>query len=131
MNRDSDREDLLRQIAELDRRITEELASVRLPDHDSSARGFPWLNWLLAAGMFAWWQYGDRLPEMEEFHIRFSAYGFYLGVVLGIIAIGRTVLWVATAHRGNAYTQVTENVQQLREQRHQLQTKVQYLDKEL
>jgi hypothetical protein len=121
------REEILRRIGELDREINEELATVRVSDAPKQ-RGFPWMNWLLAAALLAWTRAGHLVPDLHEVYARTATYAFYGAIVLGLLALGRTAFWLASGRHSNAYTEMTRTVQKMREERYQLQMELRQLD---
>ena len=125
------REEIQRRIADLDRQISEELATVRLPASSEARGGFPLLGWLIAGTAFAWWRFGFLAPDLLGLWNTTARYTFYAGFVLAFIALVRTVFWLVRGRNTNAYTDMSRTVQQLREERHTLQQELRQQDEKL
>jgi hypothetical protein len=125
-----ERNEILRQIAELERQVNAELAQTRLPGMRSSHKAFPSPMWGLTAFCFGWGAFGGQIPPAERIHAMSMPYAYYVGVVLGGIAVLQTVLWLFS--RGStadaSYIQHTHHVRELQQQLAALRQQLRDLD---
>ncbi len=125
-----ERNEILRQIAELERQVNAELAQTRLPGMRSSHKTFPSPMWGLTIFCFAWWGFGDMIPPAASIHAMTKPYAFYVACVLGVIAILQTVLWLFSrgAKADAGYMQHTQHVRELQQQLAQLRQQLRDMD---
>ncbi|MCX7718194.1 MAG: hypothetical protein N2111_07315 [Candidatus Sumerlaeaceae bacterium] len=123
------RQELQARIAELDRRINEELSKTRLPSLDSRRRQFPKADYIVAALLIGYHYVGGQIPVIGQFHDITSPWDLYLGAAVAAIAVLRTILWV---FKGNPkadanYVAATSAVRDLQAQKRDLQAQLKEL----
>ncbi|MCX7964155.1 MAG: hypothetical protein N2644_06720 [Candidatus Sumerlaea chitinivorans] len=118
----SEIQEIQRQIAELDKQINNLIAEHRLPPI-KPAKPFPLGTWILALLVAAWWLFGDMVPMVGSYRQMTTPYDWYATLILGALALLRTVLWLLGRPRKTPpeYLEVTRKVQELQEQRRLLQ----------
>lgn len=117
------RQEIMRRISDLDQQINAELAQQRAPTLDQMHRRFPIMDWIAAAACFAWAQFGQMVPGVENFHAISEKWVFWIAILLAALAAFRTVLWLVKRPRGRVegYAQMTERVRKLQDERRDLQ----------
>lgn len=120
------REQALKRIAELDRMIGAEMTKRTEVVNEGRRFGFPTMNWILAVVCFVWWQFGARIPHLEEFHRASTQYVLYAGVVLAVIAAARTAFYLAQRIRRapDGYADSTERLQAWQNERRDLEKRL-------
>ena len=100
-----------------------------MPSLSGKHASFPGANWVLTALCFGWWQFGDMAKQ--SWHDMSAQYAFYAGIVVGIIAVIRTVLWLVKgkSKATKGYMKATQNVAELQKQRQELQQQLNELKK--
>lgn len=123
------REQLLREIAEIDDRINQAVTSAELPTFEY--KPFPLGTWILAIMLFAWSRFGSMIPEAYAYYDQTKTYAFYGAIVLGALALIRSVLWLLRGHGGrayqkksSAYMEASRDARELQEKRRELQAEL-------
>jgi len=126
------REDLLREIAEIDDQINSVIGAVELPK--LNAVPFPTGTWVLAILCFAWWQFGGYIPGAFIFHLETARWAFYLGLVLSVFGFISTVRWMFSGRsyeaQSSAYTDASRKARELQERRRDLQAELRAISKD-
>ncbi len=119
---------LLEEIAELDRRINQELANTKVPSLNLKHRAFPVGSWVSTIVFLGYWLYGDVV--MPELHDKIELGAFVLGILSGLFAIYNTIMWVLRSGKktDSKYAKATSHVTDLQEQKMQLQKQLQEMD---
>jgi len=123
------RQELQARIAELDRRINEELAKTRLPSLDAKRAFFPKADYIVAALLIGYHYFGQQIPGIGSFHDTTSPWDLYLGLFVGVIAVLRTIRWVLKGRvKSDAnYVAATSAVRDLQAQKRDLQAQLKEL----
>lgn len=118
------REQIMREIAELDKEINRVLASAQLPS--LKVKPFPWGTWFLTLLAFAWYVAGDLVPYANAYHAKYGYIGLYVGIIFGILAIISTLSWMFQRRRplSKEYEAATEKSKVLQERRRELQKRL-------
>lgn len=130
------REQLLKEIADLDAQINRLVASMKLPRIEYHP--FPKSMWILALLCFGWTMFGADipLPNAAEMHQQYSTWSWNLGLVCLVWALISTVSWIFKRGRGRRqeksenYMENSRMVQGLQEQRRELQARLRDLTAE-
>ena len=126
------RDELLKEIARLDEEINRMVASAKLPSLD--ARPFPFGTWTFAIMCFAWWQYGDRIPGAYIYYLNTYNYAYYLGLVIGLVAILSTISWFLRGRgyqtKNSAYLTASRSARALQERRRELQAELRAISRD-
>jgi len=129
---DAERMELQQKIADLDRKINEEVAKAgRVKTLRTQEVNFPLGTWILAIVVAAWWAAGGAiLPDLHE---QTAFWAFIVAAIIGLVAIYRTVMFVLRKVKPQkmGYSQ-TESAEMLglRKQRAELQKKLDEHNKE-
>lgn len=123
------RQELQAKIAELDRRINEELAKTRLPSLDARRRQFPKADYVVAALLIGYHYFGEQIPVIGQFHDTTSPWDLYLGLAVAAIAVLRTILWLfkGSPKTDANYVAATSVVRDLQAQKRDLQAQLKEL----
>jgi hypothetical protein len=119
------REEILRQIAVLDKQINEISAANRAPRLASARRGFPTGTYITGALFVAYNLFGGVV--LPAIHRGYGHYALYLGLFLLLVAILQTFKWIFGRGAGNVgkYMEAMDKTKDLMEQRAALQAKLQ------
>lgn len=124
------KQELIQQLAALDHQINTQLAQTELPRSSGVYRPFPVGNWVLALLCVGWWLFGSQVPYAAPYHPETASYAFWAGVVLGGIALLRSVLCLFRPKSSVSpeYLEATKRIRELQEQRRVLQEKIRAIE---
>lgn len=124
------REDLQREIAQLDEEITRIIGSVELPQ--LKARTFPASTWLFAALCFAYVYFGFLIPGSYQVHMETHRYARWLGWAALLLALVSTLRWLFRGRgyqaKSAAYTNASRRARELQEKRQELQAELRAME---
>lgn len=126
--RSMEREEIHREIADIDRELTRVLGSAELPRLNS--RAFPTGTYILTLLALAWWMFGGEAPYVSQYYGRFGEWGLYAAGVLALLALCGTVSWILRPRGGMPaeYRTATEKSRDLQERRRELQARLRELE---
>lgn len=114
------RAQILEQITELDRQISDLTAKNRVPSLNAKHRAFPISAWTTVALFAAIGIFGDQFVPAVAPYVMWS---LALAALFGLFALYRTVMWIAKGNQKNdkKYTEAMQQVAELQKQRAVLQ----------
>ncbi len=120
------REQLLKEIAEIDEEINKVVAATALPRLD--ARPFPLGTWIFAGMCFAWSEFGYKIPSAFHYYLQTETYARYMGIIIAIVAALSTISWLirGSGQRGknDDYFKTSRKARELQERRRDLQAEL-------
>ncbi len=120
------RDNILREIANLDEEINRVIGATELPKLD--ARPFPLGTWIFAAMCFGWAEFGSMIPGAFHYHLQTGAYAWYLGLIMAGVAFLSTLSWLLRGrgdhNKSDAYYTASRKARVLQEQRQELQAEL-------
>ena len=124
----SKREEIQKQIEELDWEINTKLGKCELPELNTGKWVFPKSNWVTAMIIGAWSLFGDSLSY--SLHEKTSKYSMYAAAILAIVAGIRTIVWMIQRSPGptKGYRKTTDDVKYLQDRRQELQQQLKELE---
>lgn len=124
------RDQIQREIADLDRQLNQVLGSTQLPSLE--ARPFPTWTWIAAFLAAAWWMFGSDVPVIQNYHRDYGQYGLYAALILGLFALLSTLSWMFRRRGGVSedYKAATAKSRELQERRRELQVRLRELEEE-
>ncbi len=127
------RQEIMQQIAALDKQINEIAGKDRVARGSLSGRAFPAGNWIGALAIGAIWFFGGQIAPLAELHRAYAFYVFIAAALLAVLAIIRTVQWVLQPGLGanKGLAESLERVRGLQLQRQELQRRLAEIDKKV
>lgn len=120
------REDLLVEIARLDKEINRVLAATELPKIDT--RPFPLGTWIFAGMCLAWTEFGYMIAGAELYHMQTATYTWYLAIVAAVAALLSTISWLVRGGgyrtKNDDYFNASRKARELQERRRDLQAEL-------
>ena len=124
------KEEILQEIAALDRQINQQVAQQKLPRLNMKYSRFPWATWIAAVVFFGLWLYGGMFIPENIFDIgQYVAFG--LGVLFVLAGLWRTIMFLFKGRQktDSKYAAATEKVRMLQEKRQELQEQLDEMQK--